>query len=1269
MNSTEAKPCHESSSTRRSRNKERIRDATQPISGTARSQSGSRADSGENSSAEWKVGDVILDLYEVTRVHQGGGMGFVYRVFHRGWHTDLAMKSPRGNYFRTESQKQNFIRECETWVALGLHPHITNCFYIRSIAGIPRVFAEYLESGSLKEWIKGGKLYEGGAKIALKRILNIAIQMAWGLQYTHENGVIHQDIKPANVLMAADGRAKITDFGLAKARVEAGETDTPGENILVTAGGMTPAYCSPEQMRKEPLTPQTDVWSWAVSVIEMFAGRVFWKSGLEGPNALNRLAEEWQQQDAVSDIRVDMVRLLETCLDADASRRPGFLTLADRLRTMFGNLFPDEDVLENAPEPGQLLADGLNNRGVSFWDLGKTREAEDFFEKALDAQPEHPQATFNRNLVRWSTGRETDSQAVAAMESLREHNPRDWVPLYLLGLAHLRRRDIRGALGYLENAAQLNPTVEVLKAREEARAEIIKSPGCIRSFEGHRDWVKSVAISADGRWILTGSADRTARFWDGATGECLRVFEGHKHWINSVALSADGAWAASASGDNTLRLWNTRNGECARVFQGHTDWVSSVALSVDGRWLISGGGDRTVRLWDCATGMCLEVFQGLPEWVNAVAMSADAHWAIAATIHNDLHVWDLSQTIRAVCALTAGEPEAALRRWDTKTGSHPRTLSGHTGRVNAVSLSADGFFAASGSHDKTVRLWDLKTGICAAVLKGHMGWVNCAALSADAKTVLSGDTQGTLRLWNTKTGACLRTFQEHTDWVNSVAISANQRFAVSAGIDRALLWNLGANAWPVQNSPLPLALCKVTAAAEMAKTASRFNALINEAKSLAARGDRTEAVTKLREAQSIQSYRGSRAAAELANAIGRFGVKREPRALRILRNLDGHTDAVNALAFSKDGRTAISAGSDGAVRFWEVASGRCLRLFQNGGSLEGGGGAGTAAGAVRRSGVRAVAFAEDGECAAWGCDNGSINVWSGNGGCFSKISDAHLRPINTIAMSRDKRWLVSGGADEAIHVWESAGGTLAKTFEGRHGSVLAMVLTPDSCGAVTLSEDKKPRLWDLATGKCQRVFTGLPVVAASLAIARDGAHFVAGCADGALRLWNIAEARCLKVLSGHEARVNSVALTAAGRWAVSAGADHALRLWDLKTGHCVRVIERLTEGVRVAALSLDGRWLISGDAGGLIRLRELEWNYDFPATASWDENATAFLKNFLHRHRRPAADGFGREGPPSWTDDDFQGLLDELQMGGFGWLQAEGVRERLGIMAQAYAES
>ncbi|HDP33750.1 MAG TPA: hypothetical protein ENN29_01430, partial [Candidatus Hydrogenedentes bacterium] len=252
---------------------------------------------------EWRPGDVILDLYEVRTVTEGfgedavekdfhlGGFGRVYRVWHRGWLRDMAVKTPRLGVFATEQQKEVFVHECETWVNLGLHPHIAACHYVRELGLVPRVFSEYADAGTLSQWIHAERLYDGGAEAALARILDVAIQFAWGLHYAHERGVIHQDVKPLNALMWRDGTLKVTDFGLAGARQHSNEPPPGGRaegggTIFVSKGGMTPAYCSPEQDAGNRLSRKTDLWSWAVSLLEMFQGEATWQSGALAGGAL-----------------------------------------------------------------------------------------------------------------------------------------------------------------------------------------------------------------------------------------------------------------------------------------------------------------------------------------------------------------------------------------------------------------------------------------------------------------------------------------------------------------------------------------------------------------------------------------------------------------------------------------------------------------------------------------------------------------------------------------------------------------------------------------------------------------------------------------------------------------------------------------------------------------------------------------------------------------------------------------------------------------------
>lgn len=112
----------------------------------------------------YTIGEIICGAYEVGDVFTNGGMGLVYKVRHLNWQMDMAMKCPRSELFANARQKELFVRECETWMDLGVHPNIVSCFYVRQIGEVPCVLMEYLDGGSLQGVIQSGRLYVGDRK-------------------------------------------------------------------------------------------------------------------------------------------------------------------------------------------------------------------------------------------------------------------------------------------------------------------------------------------------------------------------------------------------------------------------------------------------------------------------------------------------------------------------------------------------------------------------------------------------------------------------------------------------------------------------------------------------------------------------------------------------------------------------------------------------------------------------------------------------------------------------------------------------------------------------------------------------------------------------------------------------------------------------------------------------------------------------------------------------------------------------------------------------
>ena len=245
----------------------------------------------------WEPGTLLLDDFVVEQHIATGGMGDVYRVRSRSTGEPFAVKRIRPKLLRNPNYRQAFLRELRTWVELTDHPHLTACRFFRSVEDQVLIFAEYVAGRSLDLWLREGRC------ATLEKVLDVAIQAAWGLEAAHQQGVIHQDVKPANILMQHDllleesQHAKVTDFGLAQAKAmveEEGAEEPPPEGKPAAkraTGAGTPGYCSPEQLAGEPVSPRADIWGWAVSVFEMLLGKRTWLWGVEVGKVFERTLE------------------------------------------------------------------------------------------------------------------------------------------------------------------------------------------------------------------------------------------------------------------------------------------------------------------------------------------------------------------------------------------------------------------------------------------------------------------------------------------------------------------------------------------------------------------------------------------------------------------------------------------------------------------------------------------------------------------------------------------------------------------------------------------------------------------------------------------------------------------------------------------------------------------------------------------------------------------------------------------------------------------
>ena len=393
---------------------------------------------------ELKKGDSLLNLYRIeSDPIRTGGMGLVYRVHHTRWKVDLAMKQPKAKFFQTEEHKEIFMKECKRWIELGLHPHIVSCYYIRKIDDItPTIFAEWMEGGSLENYIddEAGKLYkdkqgiEAEIKEIQERILDIAIQIARGLHYANEKGLIHRDVKPSNLLLTSDGTVKIADFGITAAREKLaytdGNADSPDKmkSALYDGNAYTLAYCSPEQKNKEKtLTFHTDIWSWAVTVLQMYVGYVPWPDGTHA----GRSCDFYFGRTRIP-VPKAMKALLRHCFQVNVADRPKDFGEVEKSLLAIYQEETGKDYWRPLAQAAANTADSLNNYALSYLDLGMMEEAEKCWEEALKKEPTHPNSVFNKAVYLWRNAKIDDVQAAEMMKNMYDFNKhnKDALSLY-----------------------------------------------------------------------------------------------------------------------------------------------------------------------------------------------------------------------------------------------------------------------------------------------------------------------------------------------------------------------------------------------------------------------------------------------------------------------------------------------------------------------------------------------------------------------------------------------------------------------------------------------------------------------------------------------------------------------------------------------------------------------------------------------------------------------------------------------------------------------
>jgi len=1035
-----------------------------------------------------KVNPELIPGYRLKRLIASGGMGKVYEAEQFGTNRTVALKMMLSGEFADSESIERFRSEA---MAIGMleHPNVMTIYEVNECDGRPFYSMQLITGGSLAQRLpelrRNPRL---GAQIMAK--------VARGVHYIHQNGLLHRDLKPPNILM--DGNEPIvTDFGLAK------HIKSPSGLTLSGQVMGTPGYMSPEQAMGDSrrLTTATDIYGLGAVFYHIMTGQAPF-AGDSPLVTMEMVRSEEPQRPTQIDSGID--RDLETiclkCLEKKPEARYGS---AEALALELERWLNNEPILARPATTLERCQKWIRRRPAiaAIYAIVILASIVLLIRERQNLTRITAERDVAREMERVANDTVNEMRFEKAESLFAEDNAAD-------------------AMAYLAAILRDQPTNTVVLQRLTAALRHRSWPRPLLNPLTHEAPLRHARFCPRGRSVVTASDDGKVSAWDAEKGTSLFSFS-HSNRVNTIDFNREGTLLLTAGMDGHAQLMQLDSGKPIATLP-HPSNVTSARFSPDGSTILTSSIDtNSPRLWRLDGSLR----KTLPQSTRTIdaRFSPDGRYILAISAAGAFHLWSrvkdewraspLTNRVLRRIRLARFSPDGSRfavvgdnqwQCWDLHN-LQPLAINDppHETLIRDLAFSADGRLIATASQDQTAKVWNAGTGSLISDLR-HRSPVNSVTFDSTGTKLLTASASGRARIWDPEHGTPLCEWMRHEAGIRKASFDpAGDRVVTAAREYTAVVWDIK----PSADNPRLLAHGPRLRGARFRPRSSQivtFNYVVTNQHS------------------TVQA----------ANELKIWSLEDEPELLHKIRCPNPIRDA----RYSPDGTLLLTI---------ERNPGYMLTQLWN---------ADTAVRIKRLDSYRTTCadFSPDNRWIATGEFGGLTRIWQRNSnGVSLRHSCTNSHHLASVRFSPDSKLLATGSQDGIVRLWNTSDFRKQREFSHPNDPIVALAFSPDGSRIATASESGLAQIWDAETGRRVGRRITHEVAINSLQFSPDGEMIVTASDDFTAVIHSAVTGAPISPPLRHERSVLFAAFSPDSRQVITTSKDQTARLWDARSGRPV----------------------------------------------------------------------------------------------------------------------